>query len=238
MQIVVCSTRKGGSGKTSLAVHLAAEWAQGRRTLLLDLDEQGDASAWLGVEASGQLLAQALLGQRGLAGAIVSTSSRVDLAPGGEEIGYVANSVAPEAVRRAVDGVADRYDAVVIDCPPSLSRLVRSAWRVPGARVLVPVDSPAALNGAARLMRSLREAELPTEGVSVVLVRHDPRRLLDRALEAQARALYGSAVLRATVRESVVVSESAGWRRTVYTHAPAHPVAGDLRSVAQEVTRG
>lgn len=239
MRIVVVTNNKGGSTKSALASNLAACWGQGQRTLLVDLDEQGDASMWLGAEGSGEALAAALVDKRSLAEAITSTACGVDVAAGGEALGHVSSVVTPDAVSRAISGVADRdYAYVVIDCPPSLSRLVRSAWRVPGAYGLVPVDGPGALKGAARVFRAWIQTGLRPEQLHLVLARHDGRLLLHRALEQQARSLYGPAVLETEVRDSVVVPESAGWRRPLILHAPEHKVTGDVRRLAQEVARG
>lgn len=238
--IFATTNRKGGSSKTTLAVNLAAAWAQGQRTLLLDLDEQGDASAWLGVEDTGEALADALAGRTGLDTAIRATEAGVDVAPAGEALGYVADGLRPDAVRRALDSVRDRgYRVVVLDCPPSLSRVVLAAWQAaPEVRALVPVDGPTALRAVGRLRHAWEDAGLDPARMRIVLTRHDGRRVLDRELARQAVALHGDAVLESRIRESVIVGESAGWRRPLLLHAPTHPVTEDLRRVAREVAHG
>lgn len=80
--LVVTTNRKGGSSKTTLAVSLAAAWAQGQRTLLVDLDEQGDASVWLGVEDTGEGLADALAGRTALETAIRASRRTHPTPPG------------------------------------------------------------------------------------------------------------------------------------------------------------
>jgi chromosome partitioning protein len=239
MKVVVATNNKGGSTKSALASNLAACWGQGQRTLLVDLDEQGDASMWLGVEDTGERLANALTRRGSLADAVVATPSGVDVAPGGEALGHIAGSVTPDAVTTALAaGSVTDYAFVVIDCPPSLSRIVRSAWCVPNAYGLIPVDGPAALKGAARVFRMWTEWGLGADQLHVVLVRQDGRRLIHRALEEQARSIYGDAVLRTKVRDSVIVPESSGWRRPLVLHAPEHKVTADMRRLAQEVSHG
>lgn len=237
---VVVSNRKGGSGKTTLAVNLATAWAQGQRTLFVDLDEQGDASTWLGVEDTGEALADALAGRTGLDAAIRTTESGVDVAPAGEALGYVADRLRSDAVRRALESVRHRgYRVVVLDCPPSLSRIVLAAWKAaPEVRALVPIDGPKALRAVGRLRYAWEDAGLDPARMRIVLTRHDGRRVLDRELAHQTVALYGDAVLQSRIRESVIVGESAGWRRPLLFHAPTHPITEDLRHVAREVARG
>lgn len=238
--IVAVTNRKGGSSKTTLAVHLSTAWAQSQRTLLLDLDEQGDASAWLGVEDTGEALADALAGRTRLDAAIRTTESGVDVAPAGEAIGCMAENLRPDAVRRALETISTRgYRVIVIDCPPSLARIVLAAWTAaPDVRALVPVDGPEALRAVERLRNAWEDAALDLTRMQIVLTRYDARRVLDRELARQAVALYGDAVLRSRVRESVIVGESAAWRRPLLLHAPMHPVAEDLRRVAREVAHG
>lgn len=233
------SNRKGGSGKTAIAVNLAALYAQAMPVLLVDLDTQGDASAWLGIHETGESLADALTGRTGLADAIRETEAGVDVAPAGEAIDLVAERVRSDSVRRAIDSVADRYGAVVIDCPPALSPLVIAAFRAgPTVRALVPVDGPRALAGVARLRYAWEDAGLGLADLRVVLTRHDRRRVLDRAIADQAADRYGDAVLGSRIRESVIVSESASWCRPLVLHAPTHPVTGDFRALAREVSCG
>jgi chromosome partitioning protein len=239
MKVIVATNNKGGSAKSALASNLAACWGQGQRTLLIDLDEQGDASMWNGVEDTGERLVDALTGKAALSDVVIATSHGVDVAAGGEALSYITNSVSPDAVAAALTAAAGAgYAFVVIDCPPSLSRIVRSAWRVPGATALVPVDGPAALKGAGRVYRAWTSSGLSSDQLRLVLVRHDNRRLIHRALEEQARELYGSSVLHTKIRDSVVVAESAGWRRPLVIHAPEHNVTADIRRLAQEVSRG
>jgi chromosome partitioning protein len=234
---ILCTNRKGGAGKTAVAVNIAAAYAQGTRTLLIDLDPQGDASAWLGIEDSGEALADALAGRTGLGPAIKATPSGVDVAAGGEALGYLSG-VGRDAVRAAVESVrVRRYRNVLIDCPPSLSPLVLAAWCVAEDVIgLVPVDGPAAFRAVTRLRNAWDDAGLDLSRLRVVLTRHDRRRLLDQALVRQAESLLGGAVLQSRIRESVVVPESAGWHRPLVLHAPRHAVAEDFRAVAREVS--
>jgi chromosome partitioning protein len=240
MDLVTVTNRAGGSGKTTLSANLAALWGQGQKTLLIDLDEQGDASSWLGVQDTGEALADALMGRTSLEAAIRTSACGVDVAPAGEALAFVADRVQPDAVQRALATVRSHgYGRVVIDCAPSLRPIVLAAWRVaPAVRAIVPVDSPKALRGVARLHHAWEDAGLDPALMRLVMVRHDGRRVLDRALDQQARELYGAAVVEARVRESVIVSESAAWHRPLVLHAPMHPVTDDLRRLAQEVGHG
>lgn len=240
MDVVTVTNRAGGSGKTTLSANLAALWGQGQRTLLIDLDEQGDASSWLGIQDTGEALADALMGRTSLEAAIRTSACGVDVAPAGEAIAFVADRVQPDAVQRALATVRGHgYERVVIDCAPSLRPIVLAAWRAaPAVRAIVPVDSPKALRGVARLHHAWEDAGLDPALMRLVMVRHDGRRVLDRALDQQARELYGAAVVETRVRESVVVSESAAWHQPLVLHAPTHPVTDDLRRLAQEVGHG
>ena len=240
MQVILTTNRAGGSGKTSLAINLGALLGQGHRALVIDTDEQGDASAGLGVEDTGEALSEALLGRASLEAAIRTSECGVDVAPAGEALSHIADRVQPDALRRTLESVRHRaYPVVVIDCPPSLRRIVHAAWlAAPEVRAVVPVDGPKALRGVARLRHAWEDAGLDLAAMRIVLVRHDRRRNLDRELERQARGLYGQAVLESRVRESVIVGESAAWRQPLVLYAPTHPVTDDFRRLAREVARG
>jgi chromosome partitioning protein len=239
MLTVLSTIRKGGAGKSALAANLAAVWAQGQPTLLIDLDTQGDASTWLDVQGTGEALADALAGRCGLDRAIRTSACGVDVAVGGEGLGFVAETVGPNAVSRAIASVQGRgYRVVVIDCPASLSQIVFAGWWAsPEAIPLVPVEGPGALRGVTHLVDAWEDARLDPSRLRPVLVRHDARRVLDRAIDKQARALFPGA-LESRIRDSVVVGESAARRQPLITYAPRHPVAEDFRRLAREVARG
>lgn len=237
MKTLIVSSRKGGVGKTTLAVNLAAAYAQGARTLIIDLDVQGDASNWLGIDESGEALAAALAGRSSLADAIRATAFGVDIAAGGEALGYGPAAVGADGLRVALNTIREgRYGYVIIDCPPALNRVVLAGWRAaPDGLVLIPVDGPPALRAVHRLRAAWQDAGLDASRLRAVLTRFDRRRLLDRALETEAHSLLPGAVLHARVRESVIVPESAGWKRPLLTHAPLHPLTQEIRCLAQEV---
>jgi chromosome partitioning protein len=236
--IVAISNRKGGAGKTAVAVNIAACYGQGVRCLLVDMDTQADASVQYGIEDSGEALPTALTGRGPLAAAIHETAAGVDVAPAGEALGRIADSVHPDALSRALTGIRDHgYAAIVIDCAPGLDRLVAAAWRA-ADRTLVPVDGPDALRGAAKLRHAWDDLGLDPTRLSLVLTRYDGRRVLDRALADRALKLYGPALLASRVRESVIVGEAAAWRMPLVLHAPTHWVTDDLRRVAKEVHGG
>lgn len=240
MRTVVVTNRKGGSGKTAVAVNLAACAAQERPTLLVDLDVQGDASARLGVGGSGEALADALAGRRSIADAIRSTSFGVDVASGGEVLDYVARSVDRDALRRCLDSLPGRpYEVVVIDCPPALSDLVLAGWGADAsAAAIVPVDGAEALRLVSRLRVAWDDAGLDIDALRLLMTRWDGRRRLDRDVLRQAREAYGTAVLEYRIRETIAVSESAAHQIPLVEYAPSHPVTADMRAVTQEVIIG
>lgn len=238
--ILIVTNRKGGSGKTAIATSVAMHYAEEGRGLLIDLDPQGDASATLAVNDTGADLADALLGRRPPDSAIRDTQWGVAVAAAGEALAYVHEQVSPGAVGRMVGELwPEHYPWVVIDCPPGVTPLVLSAWRAcPAAVGLVPVNGPQALRAVNRLRNGWEDVGMDPDRIRVVLTRHDSRRVLDRAVERQARKTYGVGVLQTRVRESVVVGESAAYRQPLLAYAADHPISDDMRNVAREVFDG
>jgi chromosome partitioning protein len=241
MEIVAVTTRKGGAGKTALATGLAACLTSGGESpktagiLLVDLDLQADASAHLGVEASGDLLRDAIAGRVPLERAILSTPSGIDLAPAGELLGSLCATARMDAVSRALATLPpERYRIVIIDCGPALDRLCGAAWAAAGT-LLVPVDGPEALRAASRLRFALEDLSRDSARMRIVLTRFDRRRVLDRALREQAYLLFPTQVLGVEVRESTVFRRAAGARIPLPLHNPAAAGARDLQTLTTEV---
>ena len=239
--IYVVANRKGGSGKTSISVALAACWAGSEgaagSVLLADLDVQATASDHLGVRDSGEALARALEGRAQLEHAIRRTEWGIDLAPAGEAIGRLHQAARPDAVRRVLAPLARRYSKIIIDCAPALDAVTCSAWQAAN-RLIHPVDGPAALSALGRLHHAWADLRLPEVRRHVVLTRHNARRVLDRALRDEAAALYPGQIAATSIRDSTVVREAAAWQTPLPAYAPRYPATSDLRQLAREVLHG
>lgn len=237
------TVRKGGAGKTMLASNLASIWAEaGNSVLLVDFDAQADSSEQFNIYDDGEALAAALTGAKPLEEAIRATSWGFDLAPAGEALAEVADTVRIDSVDRCLrQGAAQAYDVIVLDCAAALTRLTASAWHAIDARdgiAVAPVDGPRALRKIAVMDQAWRDLGLDTSRMRIVLNRHDHRRIIDQRLEQDTEARYGPAVLTTRIRDSIVVQESSAYREPLIELAPRHPLTRDIRALAAEVHRG
>ncbi|TNF61220.1 MAG: ParA family protein [Rhodobacteraceae bacterium] len=250
-RIIALANQKGGVGKTTTAINLAAALVEkGCRVLLVDLDPQGNASTGLGIEASQRLQTSydLLLEDAPLDEVIQQTAIRnlsiipatVDLSSA--DIELVANEkrsfLLHDALRQtAIDRFA--FDYILIDCPPSLSLLTVNAM-VAAHSVLVPLQSEFfALEGLSQLMLTLREVrqtanpKLRLEGV--VLTMYDRRNNLSQQVEQDARANLGDLVFRTIIPRNVRVSEAPSFAMPVLSYDSSSQGAMAYRALATEL---
>lgn len=251
-RVLTVANQKGGVGKTTSTVNLAAALAlHGLRTLVVDLDPQGNASTALGVEhrSGAPSVYEMLIGEIGLADALtVSPQSpnllcipaTLDLA--GSEIELVTMVAREARLKEALPEAAlDKLDVdyVFIDCPPSLGLLTVNAL-VAAPEVLIPIQCEYyALEGLGQLLHNidLVRAHLnPGLTVSTILLTmYDGRTKLADQVTAEVRNHFGDQVLRTVIPRSVKVSEAPGFGQTVLIYDPGSRGAMSYLDAAREI---
>ena len=255
-RVITVSNQKGGVGKTTSTVNMAAALAQaGLRVLVLDIDPQGNASTALGIEHHGDVpsIYDVLVEGRPLDEVVQQcpdvenlwcAPATVDLA--GAEIELVSLVARESRLQRAVStylasqtkGV-DRLDYILIDCPPSLGLLTVNAF-VAAAEVLIPIQCEYyALEGLSQLLRNvelIRGHLNPTLHVSTILLTmYDGRTRLSSQVADEVRSHFPSEVLKTTVPRSVRISEAPSHGQTVMTYDPASSGALSYLEAAREL---
>ena len=247
-RVVAISNQKGGVGKTTTTVNLAAGLAAlGRRVLVIDLDPQGNASSGLGyprakVDAG---LYDVLFELRDIDSVLLPTShERLHLLPAtrdlvGAELELVAETNRERKLRKTISDVRDRYDDVLIDCPPSLGLLTVNAL-VASDAVLIPLQAEYyAMEGLGELLRTINAVrkslnpDLQREGIVITMT--DTRNNLCREVEEQARSLFGVGVLRTVIPRNIRLGEAPSFGQPIVQYDPRSAGARAYVSLAEEL---
>jgi chromosome partitioning protein len=256
-RVLTVANQKGGVGKTTTTVNLAAALAlQGAQVLVIDLDPQGNASTALGVDhhsevpsvydvvVEGRALHEVIAPVEGLGGLLCAPAT-IDLA--GAEIELVSLVARESRLQRALEAYdawcaeqeTPRLDYVLIDCPPSLGLLTVNAL-VAAPEVLIPIQCEYyALEGVGQLLRNIEmvKAHLnPALHVSTVLLTmYDARTRLAAQVAEEVRTHFVETVLRTTIPRSVRISEAPSYGQTVMTYDPGSTGALSYLEAAREM---
>lgn len=250
MKIVAIANQKGGVAKTTTAINLAAALAElGRKTLVIDIDPQGNASTGLGVSADsrGVSVYDLLIGTERAAPSIVATTTEgVFLIPSTSDLSaadvQLHNITKRSFLLRdalAAPEVTDSgFSYVLIDCPPSLNMLTINAL-VAAQSVLIPLQSEFfALEGLSQLMltiRDIRQTANPSLRVEgVLLTMHDSRNNLSLQVERDARETLGSLVYATVIPRNVRLSEAPSHSVPALTYDPDSKGSVAYRAFARE----
>ena len=245
----VVANQKGGVGKTTTTVNIAAALAQGgAKVLVVDLDPQGNASTALNVDHHSEIpsiydvlierysmeeIVQPVADIQGL----FCAPATIDLA--GAEIELVSMVARESRLQRALSAYHSSIDYILIDCPPSLGLLTVNAM-VAGNEVLIPIQCEYyALEGLGQLLRNIElvRAHLnPNLHVSTILLTmYDARTRLASQVADEVRTHFPEQVLRTSVPRSVRISEAPSYMQTVMTYDPASTGALAYREAAREI---
>lgn len=250
-RFIAVANQKGGVGKTTTAVNVGAALAElGYRTLLVDLDPQGNASTGLGVEIRGidTSMYHVIMHDVPLEDCVEATDVRnlfvapasLDLA--GAEIELVPAFSRETRLRRALEAVRDDYDYVLIDCPPSLGLLTVNGLAA-AHEVMVPIQCEYyALEGLGQLLRNVdlvrRNLNPSLEISTIVCVMYDRRTKLADNVVAEVREHFGDKVCRTMVPRAVRISEAPSFGQPIITFDPLSRGAIAYRDIAKEVSGG
>jgi chromosome partitioning protein len=253
MRTIAIANQKGGCGKTTTAVNLAAAFAeQGHRTLLIDLDPQGHSTIGFGCEPNevSMTIHDALVNDHiGIDSVVTCTKvERLDLAPSnvllsGAELDLACVAAREFVLSKKLAKIEDKYDFCVIDCAPSLGMLTLNAL-IACTGVIVPVQAHYyAAEGLRQFFETAniiedRFSPCCVEILGVLLTLVESTTLLSRHILEQMRELFGDLVFDAVIHKSVKLAEAPSAGESILTYAPESRSAAEYRALAKEVING
>lgn len=248
VRVIAIANQKGGVGKTTTAVNLAAALAElGKRILVIDLDPQGNAGTGMGIDARSldYTIYDVLMKDIAIEDAIEPTAvknlfactSTIDLA--GAEIELVSTFSRELRLRKALEPILEDYDFIFIDCPPSLGLLTINALCA-ATEVMVPIQCEYyALEGLSQLFRNVKLVQHSLNASldisTVVLTMYDARTKLAEQVVDDVRKFYGDKVCRTVIPRAVRISEAPSFGQPITVFDPTSRGAIAYRELAKEV---
>lgn len=251
-RIYTVLNQKGGVGKTTTAINLGAYLAYyGQRVLLVDVDPQANTTSCIGVDkytVKSGVYEALLSGEIPEASVLHNAKLKISLLPAspdlaGAEVELINELARERRLRQALEPIQDRYDYILVDCPPSLGLLTLNGIVAAQDGLLIPVQCEyLALEGISQLMQTIdrvRQAVFPELGIrGVVLTMYDSRTNLSNDVVTEIKKFFGEKTMDAIIPRSVRLAEAPSYGLPILAYQPNSPGAEAYDQLARELLQG